>query len=306
MASGTGLLDHRAAAWDAPLLAACEVTPDRLPPIDDAACTGLRAPWAARWPALAAVPWFPAWGDGACSSVGSGCLGAGRVGLNVGTSAALRLIVPEPAALPLGLWHYRIDRERHVVGGATSEGGNVAAWWRGLAGDDDALERDVAALAPDAHGLTVLPFLAGERSLGWHGHARGAIVGLSLATSRADIFRALLEAVALRLAAVHARLRPLAAPDHAVIASGGALSRSPTWAQIVADALGLPVRVAREAEASSRGAALLGGERLGRPLPLELVEGEVIDADPARHVVYQAALARQQALYEVVVAPGES
>jgi len=129
---------------------------------------------------------------------------------------------------------------------------------------------------------------------------------LSLATSRADIFRALLEAVALRLAAVHARLRPLAAPDHAVIASGGALSRSPTWAQIVADALGLPVRVAREAEASSRGAALLGGERLGRPLPLELVDGEVVDADPARHVVYQAALARQQALYEVVVAPGES
>jgi gluconokinase len=306
MASGTGLLDHRADAWDGPMLAACGIDVDRLPRIDDAAHNGLLRAWAARWPSLARAPWLPAWGDGACSSIGSGCLDASRVGLNVGTSAAMRLTLAAAPPLPAGLWHYRVDRARHVIGGATSEGGNVAAWWRALAGDDEALEREVATLAPDAHGLTVLPFLAGERSLGWNGRARGAIVGLSLATTRADIFRALLEAVALRLAAVYARLQPLAAAGHAVIASGGALSRSPAWARIVADALGVAVRVAREAEASSRGAALLALERLGHPLPAALVEGEVVAPEPARHQQYQAALARQQRLYEVVVAPDES
>ena len=46
---------------------------DRLPPIDDTPRSGLEPEWAERWPALRDVPWFPAWGDGACSNLGSGC-----------------------------------------------------------------------------------------------------------------------------------------------------------------------------------------------------------------------------------------
>ena len=308
MASGTGLLDQVRARWDDEMLAASGITARALPPIDDAARPGLVAPWAARWPALARVPWHPARGDGACSNVGSDCWGPDRVALNVGTSAALRVVLPEPmgfpAATPKGLWRYRIDARRALVGGATSEGGNVLAWCRrtlALPPDEAALEEAVGARPADGHGLTALPFFAGERSPGWRPEARAAVMGLSLDTGPVEIARALLEAVALRLALVYDRLRPLASTDHVVVGSGGALGRSPTWAQIVTDALGVPVALESDAEASARGAALLTLEALGQPLPRAPDPGRVLRPDPERHARYRAARERQSRLYDNIV-----
>src|SRR5216683_3056886 len=184
MASGTGLLDQTRGRWDETMLEAAGIAASTLPRIDDTAAPGLRPRWAARWPALARVPWHPARGDGACSNVGSDCWGPGRIALNVGTSAALRVVLPEPLgphpATPWGLWRYRIDATRALVGGATSEGGNVPAWCRkvlALPADEAALERAIAAVPPDGHHLTALPFFAGERSPGWR-----PVAGLSLDT----------------------------------------------------------------------------------------------------------------------------
>jgi gluconokinase len=306
MASGTGLLDQYAGTWDAPLLDACGIGPDRLPPIDDAPVTGLARASGARWPELAAVPWLPAAGDGACSNLGMDCSSPERIALNVGTSAALRLVTEAPPAVPWGLWQYRVDAHRHLIGGATSEGGNVIAWARrtlALPADDRALDAALAAVPPDSHGLTALPFLAGERSPGWRGDARAAVSGVSLATTAPQILRALVEAVAYRLAAVYERLRPLAASGHAIIASGGAFTHSPIWAQILADALGVPIEVREDIEASSRGAALLAFDALGCPAPPPQPPGTPVRPDPGRHDIYAAARARQDRLYDSVVGP---
>ena len=309
MASGTGLLGHATLAWDPELLGAAGIEAERLPPIEDAPAPGLRAPWAARWPAVARARWFPAWGDGACGNVGSDCAGPDRIALNVGTSAALRLVAPERADTPKGLWRYRLDAACSLVGGATSEGGNVVAWSRrelALPGDDAALERAVAAVPPDGHGLVALPFLAGERSPGWRDDARGTLTGIHLDTTAAEIARALMEAVAYRLALIHEQLAPLAAPGHAVVASGGALVRSATWTGIIADALGVPLTISSEEEASSRGAALLALACLGAEPPAPVAGAPAIPPDPRRHEVYRRALERQRRLYEIVVAPGAS
>ena len=104
-----------------------------------------------------------------------------------------------------------------------------------------AFEEALAQRAPDSHGLTALPFLAGERSPGWRDDARAAITGLSLATNAVDLAAAMLEAVALRLSLVYERLAPLADAGHEVIASGGALLRSPAWTRMLADAFGRPL-----------------------------------------------------------------
>jgi gluconokinase len=308
MASGTGLLDQERGGWDAALLAAAGIAADTLPPIDDDPRPGLIAPWAERWPALARVPWYPAHGDGACSNVGSDCAGPGRIALNVGTSAALRVVRPErlgaPAATPDGLWRYRVDGRRALVGGATSEGGNVLAWCRkalALPVDDSALERALAAAPPDGHGLSALPFFAGERSPGWRPEARGAVTGLSLATDAVEITRALLEGTAFRLAEIYDRLRPLAEPSHMVIGSGGALGHSPTWAQIITDALGVPMGLGRDTEASARGAALLTLEALGVEAPPPADPVRILRPDPARHARYRTARQRQWRLYDNVV-----
>ena len=313
MASGTGLLDQIAGGWDADMLAASGITGAQLPPIDDRAAPGLIAPHAARWPALARVPWYPAYGDGACSNVGSDCRDARRVALNVGTSAALRVILPEPlgphAPTPWGLWRYRVDARRALVGGATSEGGNVLAWCRrhlALPDDPAALEAALAAVQPDGHGLTALPFLAGERSPGWRPEARAAVAGISLDTDAIEITRALLESVAFRLAEVYDRLRPLAAPDHVVVGSGGAMAHSPTWAQIGTDALGVPVALGGDPEASARGAALLALEALGVALPEASEPVRVLKPAPDRHARYRAARERQRLLYEDIVGFNQS
>jgi gluconokinase len=169
--------------------------------------------------------------------------------------------------------------------------------------DDAVVERALSERIPDAHGLTMLPFLAGERAPGWRGDRRAAITGLSLNTTALDIVQAALEAVALRLALVYARLAPHAAADHLVVASGGAISRSRHWTRMLADALGRPIHCSSESEATGRGAALLALEALGVVPDVAAVHvplAEVFVPDAAHHARYLDALERHRRLDERV------
>ncbi|MEI7770310.1 MAG: FGGY-family carbohydrate kinase, partial [Chloroflexales bacterium] len=220
-------------------------------------------------------------------------------------TGALRTVQPDPEAVPPGLWCYRVNRDHALVGGATSEGGNVYAWLRQTLrlGEPVAVEAALAALPPDNHGLTVLPFIAGERSPGWAGDVPASIHGLTMATTPLAILRASLEAVAYRFALIARRLPPCSS-DVRVIASGGALLSSPAWMQIFADVLGRPVVASGEAEATSRGAALLALRTLGVQPSLDAAPaagGPAYEPDVARHAVYQGAIARQAWLYERLV-----
>jgi gluconokinase len=307
MASGTGLIDQATARWDPEALAAAEVDERRLFPLSDRAepRRDLRAPWASRWPALRTATWFPAVGDGAASNIGSDCTDPTRIALNVGTSAALRVVTREPPTLPPGLWRYRVDRNHAIVGGATSEGGNIYAWCRQVlrVGSEEEVEAALAALPPDGHGLTILPHLAGERSPGWRDGRRGTITGLRLDTTSIEIVRAALESVALRLAAVYRLLAPCASGEHTIVASGAALGHSRAWTQMITDAIGRPVTWSVEAEATSRGAALLALEALGILPDLSSARrptGETFVPQKAHHVRYLEALERQRRLDERV------
>ena len=307
MASGTGLVDQTTGRWDVEAMAAAEVDPHSLFPLSDRTepRRGLRAPWTSRWPALRTATWFPAVGDGAASNVGSDCVDPTRIALNVGTSAALRFVTREQPVPPRGLWRYRVDRNHAIVGGATSEGGNIYAWCRRVLrlGSDEEIETALTSLPPDDHGLTILPHLAGERAPGWRDGRRGAISGLRLDTSGVEIVRAALESVALRLAAVYGLLAPSAARDHTIVASGAALGHSRAWTQIIADAIGHPVAWSIEPEATSRGAALLALEALGVLPDLASARqpiGETFVPQPAHHIRYREALERQRRLDERV------
>lgn len=312
MASGTGLWNHAQHGWDEPTLALCNVRKEQLNPVGEEAQAGLLAPWRERWPQLASVPWFPAWGDGACANIGSGAVRSGQVAVTVGTSSALRMVVPstQSSCLPASLWRYLIDDRRHMLGGALSEGGNVYRWacdlfrWQPNGQPDDTIiEAGLAAMAPDSHGLTFLPFLAGERSPGWQPARRATIAGLTLATTPLHILRAGLEAVALGLDAIHRDLAPLSpTDDHEILAGGAALRHSPLWTQIIADALGAPVISVDVDEASGRGAALLAAERLGgRSLEDTRVQRLHRYRPRAKlTALYRRAAERQQGLYTAV------
>lgn len=311
MASGTGLFDQHRCDWDEEVLAVLPIEIEQLSPLGDldAPLTGLKGDLARRWPTLREVPWFPALGDGACSNIGSGCLSPERIALMVGTSGAMRVLwQADKVSIPSGLWCYRADRRRVVMGGALSNGGNLLEWLLDTLrlGTDVEPERQLASFEPDAHGLTMLPFFAGERSPGWAASARAAIVGLSLNTRPVDILRAGLEAVAYRFALIYDILSLAVPQAREIIASGGALLHSPTWLKIMADVLGRPVVASAEPEASSRGAALLALEALGVITHLEVAPaalGQTFWPDPKRHKQYRRAVERQRQLYGVLVGP---
>jgi gluconokinase len=301
-------LDRRELVWDAPLLAMLDVAPETLSPLVDcdAPLAGLLPHYARRWLLLRDVPWFPAIGDGAAANVGSGCTGHRRMALTLGTTGAIRVIQTATQLVPSGLWDYRVDRARHLVGGATSEGGNVYAWVQDAfrLGNRAQTEAALAVLPPDGHGLTILPFFAGERSPDWAGNVQATIHGLTLATTPLAILRASLEAVACRFAVIEQRLCGRPDCEHRLIASGGALLQSPVWCQIFADVLGRPVVASQEGEATSRGAALLALCALGVLPALDAVpaaDGQIFLPEPARHEIYAEAIARQRRLYERVI-----
>jgi gluconokinase len=313
VASWSGLLDRRRLVWDAPLLDLLGITPDQLSPLVDVGepLSDLNSTYAARWPALRSVPWLPAIGDGAAANIGSGCTSHSRIALTIGTTGAMRAVLEDVREVPPGLWCYRVDRQHALLGGATSEGGNVYAWLRQILRMDESaeVEASLAAFPPDGHGLTVLPFVAGERSPGWAGNVPATVHGLTLATTPIAILRASLEAVAYRFAVIQQRICGRADCTHRLIASGGALLRSPAWIQIFADVLGRPVTVSAEPEATSRGAAVLALHALGALPSLEpahVAEEKVYEPDRARHAIYQEAIARQRWLYDQLIGPGAS
>jgi gluconokinase len=306
-ASGTGMFLHDCSTWDPELCAACDVTPDQLGAIVDLDDTGAEptAAVARRWPQLRGARWLPPGADGALDNVGTGCTAGGRASLMIGTSGALRKIwtTDTAPAIPFGLWRYWLDRRRVVVGGALSNGGNLVEWMRDRLGlpDDTGLEARLARMPPDAHHLTLLPFLAGERSPDYLPDARAVIAGLRLATTREDIFRAGLEAVAYQFLEVLHEIVAVS-PVTRLVASGTALTSSRVWPRILADVLGRPVALPRATELTSRGAAIIGFEQLGVTVrKAQPAVARVFRPDAASHAVYREAAARQQRLFRAVL-----
>ena len=278
IASATGLVDLSTRAWDEELLAVLGLDAERLPEISDEPIDG----------------WYPALLDGACSNLGAGCVTRERAALMVGTSGAMRIVyetaTPEPRD---GLFLHWVDDTRVVEGGSLSDGGNLYAWMEETfrAPSTEALaDRD-----PGSHGLTFLPLLGGERSPGWHVHARGAVHGLTFDTTPLDLRQAGLEGVAFRFAEIADLLPGM----EEIVATGGALLKDPDWVQIMADALGRTITTSAVPEASLRGAAVVVLERIGEtPAPAPL--GSTIEPRPDKAAAFRAARERQRRLYDVV------
>ena len=312
LASGTGLLDRSRATWDASLLGFLALSPEELPAIVPPRASAMLSGWAAdRWPSLGGIPWFAPWSDAWCGNVGLGAVEEGRAALQVGTSGAVRLIRAEPVPpVPPGLFAHRLPDGTSLVGGQLSEGGGVAAAVARLVGSTPRrLDPDAAALPPDGHGLTLLPFLAGERGPGYDARARGAVDGLTLATTPAELYLATVEAIALRFAHLDAALTGQLGRAPEVVASGGAVARSALLPGILAGALGRPIRLSDEGEASARGAAILALVGAGLIEAVGSVEpppSREIVPDPARVTAYALAGQRQAALYEALRQPRET
>lgn len=226
----------------------------------------------------------------------------------IGTSGAMRVAFAGkvPERIPRGLWCYRIDRKRLIMGGALSDGGGLYYWLKHnfrLKKNDDKTERKIARRAPDGHGLTFLPFLAGERSTGYHEDATGAVLGLKSAIDKIDIVQAALESVAYRFADIYDQLSEVLEIKE-IIASGGALRESPVWTQIICDTLARNMNLPETREASSRGVVLLASEAAGiieNIAGMETPEGRRFTFDMENHQIYKRARVRHEKFYKLLI-----
>ena len=255
MASGTGLYNFVQRNWDRELVDFCGLTIAKLPILrDDLVSDGTAI--------------FAAIGDGAAGNLGSGASSPGVVAINVGTSAAVRAIPPAGVTLPFGLFRFVIDQRRSLLGGAMSNAGNLRSWCLRelrLPADNRRIEKLLRESGANATNLTILPFWVGERAPTWPEDLDGVIVGLTQATTAADLLRATTSAVCYRLADILERLESAIGRAKKIVVSGGIL-QSLASLQILADALGRNLEICADQEASLRGAAIHALEQLGEKI----------------------------------------
>jgi gluconokinase len=296
MATGTGLFNPVKLDWDAAMLRRCGVARGQLRPLSDEPSM-IGGALAAQFPELAGVPWFPGIGDGAASNLGSGATRPGLAAINVGTSAALRVMREgRDARAPFGLFCYRVDARRYLVGGAVSNAGNLRAWClrelRLEAGD--ALEEQLASRPGPSHGLTVLPFWTAERAPTWNEDQPGIINGIGQHTTALDLLQAITEASYHRLARIAELLLADEPAVPKILVSGG-IQKSRVAMQRLADVLGQPIYANPEPEASIRGAAIFALEKLGMRVP-DLRSGQPVRPRARIAALYSAAREQQIAL----------
>jgi xylulokinase len=275
-ATGTHLIAMPEQEWSPGLCELLQVPTAKLPPIGrPEQVAGCVTPEAAQATGLeAGTPVVYGGGDSHCALVGLGVVGAGEVGLLLGTNSTLRASFDGFARqLELSVWaQQHVVPGRFTVSASSMAGSSVLAWLRELCawqGDSDStesfreLESWAAGVPPGSDGLLFHPYLFGERSPFYNPEARGAFLGISHWHHRGHFVRAVMEGVAFSIANCYALIQAISRDrhqePHAVRTGQGGGARLQVWRQIIADALETPLEVMSSAEPGCLGAALLAG-----------------------------------------------
>jgi gluconokinase len=315
IASGTGLLDLETLDWDDDALAVAGVSRTQLSaPVPTDHALQLGDALAGRLGLPPDTPVVVGAGDGPLANLGAGALGEGEVVCTVGTSGAVRVVLPRRIFDPAGrLFCYALDAEHWTIGGPVNSGGIVLRWVRDqlLPDGRDRAEAEghsayewltelAASAPPGAGGIICLPHLTGERAPQWDASLRGVLWGLSSTHGRADVVRAVLEGVAYQLRAVTEVLVEQTGSVRAVRVTGG-FTRPAVWRQILADVLAVDVIEPKVDQASCFGAAVLALVARGLVDSLEAGAalagtGEVRHPQPDDVAVYRGAYTRFEEL----------
>lgn len=305
-AAWTGMLDRRTGRWDPEMLTAAGVGADQLSEVRDPdhPLTDVDADVAKRWPALDGARWFAPIPDGFASNLGAGADDATTAAVAAATSGAVRVLVPGvPEQFPSGLWCYRVDSRRSLLGGALNDVGRVVSWLQATMALGDADQDQLMTVDPAATTPLVLPYLSGERSPGWAVAAHTVIANVSGSTTGADLFRGAMEGVALAYARVDDQLRTTAADPQRILASGRVTQDLPSWLQVLADVLGTPVDPVLIKRATLRGTAVHALEVLAPHTERAAVEtGPTLHPVPERRDHYRSRAEQYEQAYRAMIA----
>jgi xylulokinase len=255
--------------------------------------------------------------DQQCAALGAAAVRPGQVSYGMGTVFCLTVVTPGPD-LSEGMFRDRLSSRLHVVPGGHNTfvynrtGGAILKWYRDTFGGQErarAGERGVDAyglilegMPPGPTRLLALPHFAPSGPPHLDADSRGAIVGLTLGTSRGEVVKGLLEGAAMemRLGVELLERRGIVVDDF--IATGGG-ARSDAWLRVHADIFGRPFRRCASPEAGCLGAAILAGVAAGAFASVEeAVErvcqtAERFEPDAGRGAIYRERLEVYRKLY---------
>jgi len=207
--------------------------------------------------------------DAWVSVPGVGVEDPGTFVIVIGTSICDMIVHPEERRLPgiTGVVKDGILPGLYGYEAGQAAVGDMLAWFvEKLAQDPDsyaALEKEAAKLAPGETGLVALDWWNGNRTILADADLTGAIFGLTLQTTREEIYRALLESIAFGSRRIMENFEEHGLMLSEIVACGGIAERSPLMMQLLADTSGRRVHVPEVIEIPARGAALFGAVAAG-------------------------------------------
>lgn len=232
----------------------------------DQVAGGLSSAWARKLGLVAGTPVAVGAIDAHLGAVGAG-IKPGTLVKILGTSSCDMLVTPTSTKLAdipgvCGIvagsilpGHYGIEAGQPAVG-------DLFNWWVGnFDGRPDAHERLTAAaqrLQPGESGLLALDWNNGNRSVLVDVRLTGLLVGQTLHTTPAEVYRTLLEATAFGARVIMARLEEFGARVRDVVTCGGIAEKNALLMQIYADVTGRPIKISRSAQTCALGAAICG------------------------------------------------
>lgn len=279
LASRTQLYDLRQSAWSVEILEMLGLDPSRLAdPHPSGTVIGEMRDALARDLGLIKAPLVVTGGhDQACGALGAGLTRSGLASVSTGTAEVVEVALPSPV-INHTLYEGNISVYAHVVPGLylamtlNHSGGLSLRWFRdgfcesqvhqSAQAGADAYDLMLAGSSADPTHILVLPHFAGSGTPTFDTASKAAILGLTFATTRADLAKAILEGLTYELRLNLDLLQAGGISIERLRAIGGG-AKSKLWLQLKADITGLPVAVPRITEAAAFGAALLAGVGAG-------------------------------------------
>jgi sugar (pentulose or hexulose) kinase len=272
-ASPMGILDAKTYDWSDTLLTAARLTRAQLPVlVPSGEVMGDVSDQAAKLTGLkSGTPVVAGGGDGQCAGAGANTFLQGRAYLNLGTAAVSGSYGQTYAVDPAFRSLVAVGETGYSFETAIRTGTYLVSWLVERIFHQNPqknpkilteLEAEAKAVPIGSRGLVMIPYFSGIMTPYWDADGRGVLAGLSGSHTRGDLYRALMEGIALEQAMMTNRVAAVTSPiDHFAIVGGG--SKSDLWCQIVSDASGRDVKRLESPEASALGAAMAAAKGAG-------------------------------------------
>lgn len=285
----------------------------------DRAAGGLTGAWAKRTGLPAGIPVAVGAFDAHLGGVGSG-IAPGVLVKIIGTSTCDMMVVPLSRKLPdipglCGIVNSSILPGYYGLEAGQSAVGDIFNWFvnylqpLGKAGTHEALSAAAAKLAPGESGLLALDWNNGNRTVLVDQRLTGLLVGQTLYTTPAEIYRALIEATAFGALTIINRFEAYGVKVGQIVNCGGIAEKNPLVMQIYADVTGRPIRISRSAQTCALGAAMAGAVVAGKKAgghdtfaaaqkAMTGLKPVVFRPNPKAHAVYRQLYALYRQLHD--------